>query len=348
MSAAFLSKANAAPTSGAVTSMGLCQYCARFARRKQFDVDEGFDLFRPENFFRHAKSLGAGGYQVELGVIDDARARRLRREAEDSGMYIEGIVKPPKRRSDLDRFDAEMKSAAAVGAKAVRSTIFTGRRYEYFDSRAQYKEHDAQSRRSLELAAPIAEKYQVGFAPENHKDHRVDERVDALRRIGSEYVGVCVDTGNNFSLLEDPVHTAEALAPWALAVHIKDQAVQPYPDGFLFGDIPLGQGFIDLKKIVEVLRHAKPEINFTLELLTRDPLQVPCLRPDYWRTFPDLPAVELAATLRTVRDHAADELQYPSRLDLDAQVALEESNVRQSIEFARSRLGLAREMDSPS
>ena len=162
-------------------------------------------------------------------------------------MYIEGIVRAPKTRADLDRFEAEMKSAAAVGAQAVRSTIFTGRRYEFFKSLQQYREHDAQSRLSLELAARIAEKHRVGFAPENHKDHRVEERVDALERISSEYVGVCVDTGNNFSLMEDPVETTRQLAPWALAVHIKDQAVQSTDDGFLFGDIPLGQGFIDLK-----------------------------------------------------------------------------------------------------
>ena len=196
-----------------------------------------------------------------------------------------------------------MKTAAAVGAKAVRSTIFTGRRYEFFKSLEQYKEHDKQAMRSLELAAPIAEKYRVAFAPENHKDHRVDERVAALKKIDSEFVGACVDTGNNFALMEDPVDTVKALAPWAHAVHLKDQAVQLTPKGFLFGDIPLGQGFIDLKQIVSILRSERPSIHFTLELLTRDPLLVPCLEPSYWITFPDMPATDLARTLRTVRDH---------------------------------------------
>ena len=322
------------------TTLGLCQYCGRFARQQQRRKNPSFDLFEPEHFFRHAKRLGAGGFQVELGVLEPSRVLSLRRQADAEGMYIEGIVKAPKSRADLDRFDAEMQSASLVGAKAVRSTIFTGRRYEFFESLQQYKEHDAQSRRSLELAAPIAEKHRVAFAPENHKDHRIAERVDALRKISSEYVGVCVDTGNNFALLEDPVETAKQLAPWARSVHIKDQAVQLTEDGFLFGDIPLGQGFIDLLQIVGILQTARPELNFTLELLTRDPLNVPCLLPDYWRTFPQLPATDLARTLRTVRDNEAKELQYPSRLSLDQQVALEESNVVQSINYARDRLGL--------
>jgi hypothetical protein len=36
----------------------------------------------------------------------------------------------------------------------------------------------------------------------------------------------------------------------------------------------------------------------------------------------------LARTLRMVRDHEVKEMQYPSRLTLDQQVALEEQNVR--------------------
>lgn len=323
------------------TSLGLCQYCGRFAKAQASRQRDSYDLFRPENFFEHAYALGAGGYQVSFGVLDARRADTLRQQAEAVGMYIEGIVRAPKKKSDLDRFEAEMKSAAAVGARAVRSTIFSGRRYEVFESMEQYRQHDAQSQRSLELAAPIAEKYRVAFAPENHKDHRIDERVAALKRIDSEFVGACVDTGNNFALLEDPVETARALAPWAHAVHLKDQAVQLNDQGFLFGDIPLGQGFVDLKQVVEVLRVAKPEIHFTLELLTRDPLQVPCLEPKYWTTFTDMPATDLARTLRTVRDNHADELQYPSRLTLEQQVALEEDNVRRSIAYARDQLDLA-------
>jgi 3-oxoisoapionate decarboxylase len=321
-----------------ISSLGLCQYCASFARQQLRHEGNDFDLFRPENFFAHAKRLGAGGYQVELGILDSHRAGILREQADAAGMYIEGMVTAPKKPADLERFEAEMKSAAAVGARAVRSTIFTGRRYEFFESMEQYHQHDAQALRSLELAAPIAEKYRVAFAPENHKDHRVDERVAALKKIDSEYVGACVDTGNNFALLEDCVQTVTALAPWAHAVHLKDQSVQRTDTGFLFGDIPLGQGFIDLPQIVAILRTARPTVNFTLELLTRDPLDVPCLEPQYWTTFPDLPAADLARTLRMVRDHEVKEMQYPSRLTLDQQVALEEQNVRQSLSYAKDVL----------
>lgn len=130
------------------------------------------------------------------------------------------------------------------------------------------------------------------------------------------------------------------MAPWARGVHIKDQALQLTPEGFLFGDIPLGQGFIDLRQIVTILRRAKPDIYFTLELLTRDPLRVPCLEEKYWRTFADIPATDLARTLRTVRDNQHPRLQYPSRMSLLEQVALERANLEQSIRYAVEHLGL--------
>jgi hypothetical protein len=116
--------------------------------------------------------------------------------------------------------------------------------------------------------------------------------------------------------------------------------VQLVDDGFLLGDIPLGQGFIDLKKIVEILKKAKPRVHFSLELITRDPLKVPVLNDAYWRTFPDLPARDLARTLQTVRAGATDNLQYISRLTAEQQVTREDANVRQSLDYARDVLGL--------
>jgi sugar phosphate isomerase/epimerase len=149
-----------------------------------------------------------------------------------------------------------------------------------------------------------------------------------------------LDTGNNFSLLEDPIETVTTLAPWALTVHLKDQAIQPCREGFLLGDIPLGKGFIDLTRIVDILKRARADIHFTLELLTRDPLLVPCLEARYWVTFKEVPAERLAATLRTVRDKQSAELQYPSKLQPSQQLLLEQQNVQQSLLYARDHLGV--------
>ena len=321
------------------TGMGLVLYCCKY-KRTQLKKRTGEDLFQPLTFLRHCRSIGAGGAQMNLKVLEARDAKALRKEAETCDMYIEAIIGPPKKESDLDRFRAEMKTAVEVGARAVRTVIIPGRRYEYFKSLETFRTFEAAGRAALERAAPIAEKLRLPLAVENHKDQRVGERVALLKHIDSEFVGCCVDTGNTVALLDDPVEAVKAWAPWAHSVHLKDQAVQLYPDGFLLDDIPLGQGYLDLKQMVTILRTTRPDIRFTLELITRDPLKVPCLAESYWPTFPDVPATDLARTLRAVRAGAAKTLQDVSSRSFERQVSLEHSNVENSIHYARTQLGL--------
>jgi L-ribulose-5-phosphate 3-epimerase UlaE len=130
----------------------------------------------------------------------------------------------------------------------------------------------------------------------------------------------------------------ESYAPWACSVHLKDHAVREYDEGFLLADVPLGQGFLDLKKMLNVLRKARPEIRFTLELITRDPLKVPCLTERYWTTFAATPGRDLARTLRLVRQHQAKSLFHVSGLPLECQVSEEVRNIQSSLRWAREHL----------
>lgn len=322
------------------TGLGLVIYSCSLRQKAEQQGDPRVNLFEPFRFLEHAHRLGAGGVQVPLGIRDAEYARRLRERAQAWDMFIEGSVSPPRDRADLDRFEAEMRTATAAGAMAVRTVVFPGRRYENFASREQFQQADQQARNSLELAAPVAARHRVRLAVENHKDHRVEERIELLKRISSPWVGACVDVGNSLSLLEDPLEVVEAYAPWAFCVHLKDHAVREYNEGFLLADVPLGEGFLDLAKMIAVLRKAKPEIRFCLELITRDPLKVPCLTDKYWASFTATPARDLARTLRIVRRHRAETSPDIGRCSQAEQVAREDHNIQASLRFARERLGL--------
>jgi 3-oxoisoapionate decarboxylase len=197
------------------------------------------------------------------------------------------------------------------------------------------------SRESLELAEPIAARAGVQLAVENHKDWRIDEFLDLLKRLSSKHVGVCVDTGNSVSLLEEPHAVVEAYAPFALTTHFKDMAVAECDDGFLLSEVPFGTGFLDLGKIVMVLRAKRPEIRFNVEMITRDPLRVPCLSARYWATLDRVSGRDLADALARVRKHAWKKpLPRLTGLSEEQQLRAEEENVVQSLAFARKRLGL--------
>ena len=319
--------------------LGLVIYCCSRRRRWLQKEDKAQNLFAPLSFLQHCRSLGAGGCQINLGVVTQAESKDIRDYAETHNLFIEAIIRAPKSTSDTERFEAEVRSAVHCGATVARTTIIPGRRYEQFRRLEDFQRAAVNGEQMLQRAAPIVEKHRLALAVENHKDQRLAERVALFRRIGSEYVGACLDTGNSIALLDDPYDTVDALAPFAHSVHLKDQALAPYGDGFLLADVPLGQGSLDLPKIVKRIRAHKPQIRFSLELITRDPLKVPCLTDRYYATMPEIPASALSRTLQLVRNNTKPG-QVVDALPLEKQVKLEDGNVTQSLDYATRELQL--------
>jgi sugar phosphate isomerase/epimerase len=285
--------------------------------------------------------LGAGGIQCPLNLKDAAAAAALRQRVERYNMFIEASLTPPRDEADLVRFEKDVQLAKEAGASVGRTAIMPGRRYEQFKSMGEFRLAEAQGLRSLQLAEPVLARHRFRLAVENHKDHRIAERLDLLRRLSSEFIGACVDVGNNVALLEDPLAVVRAFAPWAYTVHLKDHAVHEYEMGFLLADVALGEGFLDLPAMIRVLRQARPEVRFSFEGITRDALMVPVLTAGYWTTLSDTPAHELARTWGWVKTSARPEPPVVvSRLPEAEQRALERGNVERSLTYARDRLGL--------
>jgi L-ribulose-5-phosphate 3-epimerase UlaE len=162
-----------------------------------------------------------------------------------------------------------------------------------------------------------------------------------MKRLSSEYVGVHFDFGNNVSFLEDPLFTLETLKPWIFSGHIKDMAVQPYEDGFLLSEVPLGEGFFDLKKMVDILRQKDPNMPLDLEMITRDPLKVPIYTEQYWATFQDVPGQQVARMMQIIQKNPPRKpLPTIAGLDLPARKKLEEDYNVACIRYARQNLGL--------
>jgi hypothetical protein len=151
-----------------------------------------------------------------------------------------------------------------------------------------------------------------------------------MKGYSSPYFGVCLDTGNNISLLDDPMEVVERLAPYALSTHIKDMGVDQSDDGFLLSEVVIGTGFLDLRKVTGIIERARPKTKLTLEMITRDPLNVPCLTDKYWATFPDRNGLPLARTLRMVRAKKS-KLPVITGLSREAQLQAEEDNVKKCL-----------------
>jgi sugar phosphate isomerase/epimerase len=268
---------------------------------------------------------------------------KIRSRAEQFGMYLEAMVPLPKG-GDTAAFEQSLKDAKEVGAVALRSACLGTRRYETFSSRADWQTHVTESYQSIATAVPLLEKYKIPLGLENHKDWTADEMVALQKKYASEYFGVCLDFGNNIALLDDPMDLIEKLAPYTVSTHLKNMAVAPSSDpndGFLLSEVLPGDGYLDLPRVIGMIQQARPKTRFTLEMITRDPLKVPCLGDKYWASFPDRNGIYLARTLRFVNAHKSSKpLPQVSQLTHEEQMRAEEQNVVACLRYAHENLAL--------
>lgn len=288
----------------------------------------------------HCSSLGFGGVQTGINGWDKPFAKKVRQGVEELDIFLEGQVGLPKNDGDTARFEKEISAAKEAGVETVRTACLSGRRYETFESMDDFQKFKRESIASLHRAEPIVRKHKIKLAVENHKDWRIDEMLKILKGIDSEWVGITLDTGNNISLLEDPMEVVKSLAPYAFSVHLKDMAVAEYEDGFLMSEVNLGTGYLDIKGMIKIIREHNPDIRFNLEMITRDPLKIPCLTEKYWATFDQISAKELGRYLHHIKTQKSNEpLPRVSNKTEDEQLALEVENNRISLKYAKQHYG---------
>ena len=100
-------------------------------------------------------------------------------------------------------------------------------------------------------------------------------------------------------------------------------------------------GLLYLGGFAYTSRRARPGVHFSLEMITRDPLDVPCLTDKYWSTFDDVNGVHLARMLSRVRaNRPRRALPRISGLTQEGRLSLEIELVDRSIAYARDHLGL--------
>jgi sugar phosphate isomerase/epimerase len=306
-------------------------------------------VWRPKDtydFLEHCHTLGAAG--IQAGVHGDiageaasrADASRIGRRAQELGMFVEAMVVMPQG-DDTTVFEQALQDAQEVGATALRAACLGTRRYESFPTLASWQQHVKLSHQSIAAAVPLLEKYKIPLGLENHKDWTADEMVDLMKKYSSEYFGVCLDFGNNISLLDDPMDAIEKLAPYAVTTHLKNMAVDNDSDGFQMSEVLPADGYLDLPRAMQLVSQARPRTRWLLETITRDPLKVPCFADKYWASFPDRNGLSLARTLRFVNQNkSAKQLPKISHLTHEQQLKTENRNVIDWLKYAAENLAL--------
>jgi 3-oxoisoapionate decarboxylase len=299
----------------------------------------------PDTFLQLCTRFGAGGAQMDYSqvAVDDRSALESVREAFARDRVELEVSIPSRYLESPEAYAQAVSVARALGATRARVALLSGRRYESFQSRGAWDTFTTKWRETLLRMRGEFERHALDIGIENHKDWLAPELAALLREIDSARVGACLDFGNNLAMLEDPDETVEVLAPFAVTTHLKDMAVRETAAGFELSEVPLGRGLLPLDRYVQTIRRARPEAPLCLEMITRDPLQIPYRTDRYWMCFDGASrdARRVRRFEERVLSHAwTQPLPRITGLAADAQVTAEDDNVRASVAYARDVLKL--------
>lgn len=183
-----------------------------------------------------AHENGYGGLETRLPPADPEAAHKFRNKLETYNMRAIFDIPLPPNDTALPAFEANVKAAAEAGAYGLHAAL-TQRRYEEFNDFATFWARFETLKATVARAEPVLAKYKVRLALENHKGWRSLEQAAWMKQLGSPWVGVHFDFGNNLALCEHPAETMNNLLPYIFSAHIKDMAVEPYEDGFLLSEV---------------------------------------------------------------------------------------------------------------
>jgi 3-oxoisoapionate decarboxylase len=295
-------------------------------------------IMPPFDIMDYAHETGVGSVETMLASYDADSIKKFRQKLDSYNLRLILSPRLPNEPSDVEAFDAAVKASKEAGAYSLHAAM-TARRYEEFDTLEQYQASFQRCQKQIALAEPVLAKHKIRLGIENHKGWRAVEQAAWMKRVSSEFVCVHLDFGNNISFCEDPMDTLKILLPYIISCHIKDQAVEPYADGFTLSEVPFREGFLDLKGMVEMLQKKDPNMPFDLEMMTREPLKVPVFTDKYWATFGDIPGKDLAHILEIVhKNKPKSPVPHVEGMSLEAQVKFEDENNRKCINWARQNL----------
>ena len=322
---------------------------------------QGWDAFQ---LLEYAAGLGLDNVhfseRANLASLDEAYLRGLRRRADELGLRIEVGMGSFDRlassfRGELGdgaaQLGAMLRAAAVVGSPVVR--CFLGSQAERLGP-VPLEQHIEECVRTLRAVAPLARELGVTIAVENHGgvDLLARELKALVEAVGPDYVGVCLDTGNPAYAAEDPVLTTEVLAPYVVTTHLRDTRVWATEEGAMVQWAPLGQGTIDLPRIVALLAERAPNAPIDLEIITGTPPRpLPYFEPesDFWRMYPDLPARDFARFVALARRGQPEPLDgltlapgvpHPPAEQAEPFRAQQRRHFEESVRYARDVLGI--------
>jgi len=110
----------------------------------------------------------------------------------------------------------------------------------------------------------------IKLAIENHDRFKAREFEEIIQSVGSEWVGICLDSVNSMGAGEGFEEVARILLPYTINLHIKDFTIRRviHKMGILIEGSPAGKGMLNIKDLFESINKLDRCRSAILELWT--------------------------------------------------------------------------------
>ena len=267
----------------------------------------------PMETLKWAEEHGAEGVQFSgltpevSKKVDEAYLKDLTQYATSHDLYIEwggGQHIPYNTESweKRDIFEVNRKAAeeaSSLGVRIVRSC--SGGLMRWRPESPMTETLLQKTAESLRSQRQMLKDYNVILAIETHFEFTTFELLKLFEKCDTEpgdYLGICLDTMNLLTMLEDPIQATERILPWVVSTHIKDGALHLTSEGLTTFPTVIGKGIIDLQKIARRLSSLPWQVNLSIEDHGGSTF-LPIFDSLFLSKFPDLSPEEFSRLIRT-------------------------------------------------
>lgn len=245
--------------------------------------------------------------------LDAAALERLAAFASEHGLYLEwgGAQHVPR---DLTTWAPKdilgvntraVERARRLGVRVVRSC--SGGLMRWRDEAPPTETLLREAASALRAQEGLWRDHGTVLAIETHFEFTSHELLRLFEMCGAEpgeWLGICLDTMNLLTMLEDPVSATSRLLPWIVSTHIKDGGLLVDAAGMTAFPTAIGDGTIDLAAILRLLATLDRPIHLSVEDHAGS-FAVPVFDPLFLSKLPDLQVGEFARLVALSQKTAA-------------------------------------------
>lgn len=254
-----------------------------------------------------AEGVAFSGLQSEFyDNIDNVVLLDLKQFAAENNLYLEwgGAQHIPRdmvswQKKDISKINQKSAvEAQKLGTRIVRSCSGGLMRWNPENPATEILLHETAN--ALKSQRQMLMDHNVILAIETHFEFTTFELLKIFEYCETEpgeYLGICLDTMNLLTMLENPVFATERILPWIVSTHIKDGGLLFTSEGLKSFVTEIGCGAVEIEKILRRLFSLDREVHLSIEDHGGD-FNIPIFNPTFLSRFPDLNTNELASLTR--------------------------------------------------